>query len=146
MKEFRHLGSTNQNQTYFRRQTDFPEFNFVDLQKRIGKMQEGDWKTFQVRSAILFCPFGSYMPPFSSFLFILLLKTAGVLGCKHYMRGCRLRANCCQKFFTCRLCHDEESDHKLDRYLITSFCLQDFTLCCRYATEEMQCMYCGGVV
>ena len=52
-----------------------------------------------------------------------------ILGCKHYQRGCKLKAACCKQFFTCRLCHDEASDHTMDRY----------------ATEEMMCMYCGAV-
>src|SRR4051794_7962799 len=31
-----------------------------------------------------------------------------VFGCKHYQRNARIRnSNCCQRFFTCRFCHDE---------------------------------------
>jgi zinc finger-like protein len=52
-----------------------------------------------------------------------------ILGCKHYPRQAKIRAKCCGKFFTCRLCHDEASDHKIDRY----------------ATEEMLCMHCFTV-
>ena len=51
----------------------------------------------------------------------------GILGCKHYMRGCKLRAECCGRFFTCRFCHDEMCDHGIDRY----------------ATRKMLCMRCG---
>lgn len=38
-----------------------------------------------------------------------------VFGCKHYKRNCKVRASCCGKLFTCRFCHDEVSDHSMDR-------------------------------
>lgn len=47
-------------------------------------------------------------------------------GCQHYQAGCKLRAECCDGWFPCRLCHDEASDHLIDRFSI------------RY----MLCMYC----
>jgi len=54
----------------------------------------------------------------------------GILGCKHYMRGCKKLAACCDQLFTCRWCHDETiSDHKIDRH----------------KTEQMMCMYCKTV-
>jgi len=37
-------------------------------------------------------------------------------GCKHYSRNCKLLANCCEKFFDCRFCHDEHSDHAINRF------------------------------
>ncbi|KAG0005400.1 hypothetical protein BGZ79_005025 [Entomortierella chlamydospora] len=37
----------------------------------------------------------------------------GVLGCKHYKRGCKLKANCCGKWFNCRFCHDDVCDHSI---------------------------------
>ncbi|XP_057447836.1 zinc finger protein BRUTUS-like isoform X2 [Lotus japonicus] len=49
-----------------------------------------------------------------------------VFGCEHYKRNCKLRAACCGKLFTCRFCHDEVSDHSMDRK----------------ATTEMMCMCC----
>lgn len=49
-----------------------------------------------------------------------------VFGCKHYKRNCKVRASCCGKLFTCRFCHDEVSDHSMDRK----------------ATSEMMCMRC----
>eukprot|EP00127_Corallochytrium_limacisporum_P007201 Clim_evm74s243 gene=Clim_evmTU74s243 len=54
-------------------------------------------------------------------------KDKDILGCEHYMRNCQLRAKCCGKYYTCRLCHDEHEDHTMDRY----------------ATDEMRCMGCG---
>lgn len=52
---------------------------------------------------------------------------AAVLGCPHYRRACKMRAPCCQKLFTCRLCHDQASDHTVDRGEV----------------KEMLCMRCG---
>ncbi|XP_050375390.1 zinc finger protein BRUTUS-like isoform X2 [Argentina anserina] len=49
-----------------------------------------------------------------------------VFGCKHYKRNCKVHASCCGKLYTCRFCHDEVSDHSMDRK----------------ATTEMMCMRC----
>ncbi|XP_071731632.1 zinc finger protein BRUTUS-like At1g74770 isoform X2 [Rutidosis leptorrhynchoides] len=51
-----------------------------------------------------------------------------VFGCKHYKRNCKLVASCCNKLYTCRLCHDDahETDHVMDRK----------------ATTMMMCMKC----
>lgn len=49
-----------------------------------------------------------------------------IFGCEHYKRNCKLRAACCGKLFTCRFCHDEVSDHSMERK----------------ATLEMMCMCC----
>lgn len=51
----------------------------------------------------------------------------GVLGCPHYQRNCALVAPCCDNVYVCRLCHDEEQTHKLDRQTVT----------------EIVCMECG---
>jgi hypothetical protein len=48
-----------------------------------------------------------------------------VLGCKHYQRKCKLQAHCCGRWFTCRFCHDEVSDHNIVRNLTTTMmCMQ----------------------
>ncbi|XP_068642965.1 zinc finger protein BRUTUS-like isoform X1 [Aristolochia californica] len=47
-------------------------------------------------------------------------------GCEHYKRNCKLLAVCCNKLFTCRFCHDNVSDHSMDRKV----------------TQEMMCMRC----
>jgi len=51
------------------------------------------------------------------------------LGCPHYRRDAKLRASCCGNFFTCRFCHDKESNHTIDRY----------------STKEVMCMRCGTI-
>ncbi|KAL3459957.1 hypothetical protein BJX64DRAFT_264026 [Aspergillus heterothallicus] len=49
------------------------------------------------------------------------------LGCPHYKRNVKLQCFDCKKWYTCRLCHDEVEDHRLDRP----------------KTENMLCMLCG---
>lgn len=49
-----------------------------------------------------------------------------VFGCEHYKRNCKVLAACCNKLFACRFCHDNVSDHSMDRK----------------ATSEMMCMRC----
>ncbi|KAG4378761.1 hypothetical protein GLYMA_17G096900v4 [Glycine max] len=42
-----------------------------------------------------------------------------IYGCKHYKRNCKLFAPCCNQLHTCIHCHNEESDHSVDRKSIT---------------------------
>lgn len=49
-----------------------------------------------------------------------------VFGCKHYKQNCKVVATCCNQIFTCRRCHDEVSDHLMDRK----------------STTQMMCMKC----
>ncbi|KAG0196857.1 hypothetical protein BGX33_001213, partial [Mortierella sp. NVP41] len=51
------------------------------------------------------------------------------LGCKHYRRGCKLKANCCGRWFNCRFCHDDASDHTI----------------VRSETKMMLCMHCQSI-
>ncbi|KAL1916101.1 uncharacterized protein VTP21DRAFT_6105 [Calcarisporiella thermophila] len=53
-------------------------------------------------------------------------KKNSILGCKHYRRGAKLQADCCGRWFTCRFCHDEATDHAI----------------VRHNTKYMLCMYC----
>ena len=48
------------------------------------------------------------------------------LGCKHYKRNVKMQCNKCQRWHTCRFCHDEVEDHKLPRQ----------------ETKHMLCMFC----
>jgi len=59
-------------------------------------------------------------------------KDKGILGCKHYPRACKIKAACCGKFFTCRLCHNEnEKKHDIDRHATK------FILCMKCKTPQM---------
>ncbi|CAI8609988.1 unnamed protein product [Vicia faba] len=42
-----------------------------------------------------------------------------IYGCKHYKRNCKLFAPCCNELHACIHCHDEVSDHVIDRKSIT---------------------------
>ncbi|ROW03963.1 hypothetical protein VSDG_01064 [Cytospora chrysosperma] len=50
-----------------------------------------------------------------------------VLGCNHYRRNVKMQCVTCEKWYTCRLCHDEVEEHTLPRRL----------------TKHMLCMLCG---
>ncbi|ROW17106.1 hypothetical protein VPNG_01110 [Cytospora leucostoma] len=50
-----------------------------------------------------------------------------VLGCVHYRRNVKLQCATCEKWYTCRLCHDAAEEHTLPRML----------------TKYMLCMLCG---
>ncbi|XWX00807.1 hypothetical protein V2A60_008828 [Cordyceps javanica] len=49
------------------------------------------------------------------------------LGCAHYERNVKLQCSTCNKWYTCRFCHDAEEDHNL----------------VRHETKHMLCMLCG---
>ncbi|KAH8811777.1 hypothetical protein F5884DRAFT_783397 [Xylogone sp. PMI_703] len=55
-------------------------------------------------------------------------KEGPVLGCKHYKRNVKLQCSTCDRWYTCRLCHDEVEDHVL----------------IRKETKNMLCMLCGS--
>lgn len=43
---------------------------------------------------------------------------AAPAGCEHYLRRCLLKAPCCAKLYVCRLCHDAEETHQMDRFQV----------------------------
>uniref|UniRef100_A0A8C6UAC6 Ring finger and CHY zinc finger domain containing 1 n=1 Tax=Neogobius melanostomus TaxID=47308 RepID=A0A8C6UAC6_9GOBI len=45
-------------------------------------------------------------------------KMASSPGCEHYVRFCLLKAPCCGKLYVCRLCHDAEENHQMDRFKV----------------------------
>ncbi|RUP51124.1 hypothetical protein BC936DRAFT_149762 [Jimgerdemannia flammicorona] len=56
-------------------------------------------------------------------------EARGIMGCSHYQRGTKLKANCCGKWFSCRFCHDDISDHSI----------------IRHETKTMMCTHCKTV-
>lgn len=67
-------------------------------------------------------------------------KADGILGCKHYQRKCKIKAECCGKLFTCRFCHDQACDHQIDRHAIqTVFCM----VCESLQPFAESCKFCG---
>lgn len=75
-------------------------------------------------------------------------KEDGILGCDHYRRKCALIAPCCKKIYVCRLCHDAEEDHKLNRYTVAEMvCMecnvqQSVAQECRNCRCQMAHYYC----
>jgi RING finger and CHY zinc finger domain-containing protein 1 len=63
-------------------------------------------------------------------------------GCKHYLRRCEIIAPCCQKIFPCRLCHDELTTHKIDRYKIEQV---KCTNCNTIQNTKQQCSTCQTI-
>ncbi|KAK3727886.1 hypothetical protein QZH41_010600 [Actinostola sp. cb2023] len=60
--------------------------------------------------------------------------------CEHYKRRCALKAPCCGKVYACRLCHDKEQDHILDRKSVQTLkCLQ----CGTEQDVSSTCVKCG---
>lgn len=49
--------------------------------------------------------------------------------CKHYSRNCVIQAECCKKWYSCRICHDENEDHKINRFM----------------TKKMKCKLCNEI-
>ena len=56
-----------------------------------------------------------------------LEEVVSALGCEHYKRNIKLQCSACNKWYTCRFCHDAVEDHMLNRR----------------ETKNMLCMLCG---
>ncbi len=54
-------------------------------------------------------------------------EASRILGCEHYKRNVKLQCSACQRWYTCRFCHDAVEDHNLNRR----------------ETKNMLCMLCG---
>lgn len=73
------------------------------------------------------------------------------LGCKHYRRNIKLQCVICEKWYTCRLCHDEAEDHILPRkqtkYMLCMLCgfaqkASDTCVKCRESAAYYYCQVC----
>uniref|UniRef100_A0A3B3DWD2 Ring finger and CHY zinc finger domain containing 1 n=1 Tax=Oryzias melastigma TaxID=30732 RepID=A0A3B3DWD2_ORYME len=61
---------------------------------------------------------------------------ASLVGCEHYVRGCLLKAPCCGKLYVCRLCHDAQENHQMDRFKVREVqCSKCNTLHCKTFTS-----------
>ncbi|KAI8137260.1 zinc-ribbon-domain-containing protein [Fennellomyces sp. T-0311] len=75
-------------------------------------------------------------------------ENKGILGCPHYHRKAKLQANCCDKIFPCRICHDEVSDHAIVRNetknMVCMLCktLQPVGQKCNQCGEQVAQYYC----
>ncbi|KAJ9656836.1 hypothetical protein H2198_004724 [Neophaeococcomyces mojaviensis] len=70
------------------------------------------------------------------------------LGCEHYKRNVKMQCAACERWYTCRLCHDEVEDHVLPRretrYMLCMLCRapQPVGQVCRNCSVEVACYYC----
>ncbi|XP_027023931.1 RING finger and CHY zinc finger domain-containing protein 1 [Tachysurus fulvidraco] len=65
---------------------------------------------------------------------------ATAAGCQHYVRKCLLKAPCCKKFYVCRLCHDDDENHKMDRFQVKEV---KCTVCESVQESQQVCHGCG---
>lgn len=74
-----------------------------------------------------------------------------VYGCIHYIKNCKIKAPCCNEYFTCRRCHDDNkvNDHKINRCMITEmvcfycFTSQSISNECIHCKKQMANYYCN---
>lgn len=59
--------------------------------------------------------------------------------CQHYKRNCKLLAECCNKLFDCRQCHDAQEDHSIDRYATKTI---ECNQCKTAQPKSNQCIQC----
>ena len=60
--------------------------------------------------------------------------------CNHYENKLMIKGNCCDKWFACRRCHDEQSDHKLQDATIHKIKCKN----CNHIQEKSnECEKCG---
>jgi RING finger and CHY zinc finger domain-containing protein 1 len=60
--------------------------------------------------------------------------------CTHYKRKCDLKCEDCGKFYPCRICHDENEDHALNRSKVTQIRCRE----CDFVQNKGQmCLNCG---
>ncbi|KAF8940322.1 hypothetical protein BGZ58_006969 [Dissophora ornata] len=92
-----------------------PTVSFVDkaamIQKLMSPHKPGDQKTNEERLAD-----GSSCVTEDDLQMTYNNRERGLLGCQHYQRGCKLQANCCNRWFNCRFCHDDVCDHTIVRF------------------------------
>ncbi|RIA96463.1 zinc-ribbon-domain-containing protein [Glomus cerebriforme] len=92
----------------------------------IQNLMTSKWRQFEKKPA---SGTNKYSEPTEEDLKPTYNENSQTLGCKHYRRGAKLQSNCCNRWFTCRFCHDDACDHQIDRH----------------ATKNMMCMYCQTI-
>ncbi|CAL6044525.1 RING_finger and CHY zinc finger domain-containing protein [Hexamita inflata] len=81
---------------------------------------------------------------------LLFAKTKIVpsVGCEHYVRRCQLKCEICQKYYTCRFCHNEVEDHEFPRFQTKIVrCMkcqteQDISIKCTHCDNKFGLQYC----
>mgnify|MGYP003953801139 CR=1 FL=1 len=65
------------------------------------------------------------------------------MGCEHYDRECYILCNICNKYYSCRFCHDNKEEHKINRHNI------NYIKCINCNTEQkskQQCITCNIIM
>ncbi|EDQ90732.1 uncharacterized protein MONBRDRAFT_18535 [Monosiga brevicollis MX1] len=66
-------------------------------------------------------------------------------GCQHYERHCHIKAVCCQRFYPCRRCHDQDTESGCDTVEMDRKAVQ--RICCQQCGLEQLvsegCLRCG---
>lgn len=62
------------------------------------------------------------------------------IQCSHYVRGCHVFCDICKKYYPCRLCHDANESHKIDRFTIKQIICRG---CKKVQTPSEKCIHCG---
>ena len=79
----------------------------------------------------------------------VIVQTHPDLGCEHYKRNVKMQCATCEKWYTCRLCHDEVEDHTLPRretrHMLCMLCRtpQGVSQECKNCLAEAACYYCA---
>jgi len=60
-------------------------------------------------------------------------------GCKHYKRKCKLVAPCCNQEFPCRFCHNDATNHEIDRKSVSHVSCSECQLVQAVAAACTQC-------
>ena len=77
------------------------------------------------------------------------IKVDTIPKCNHYKRNCLIHCKECNKFYGCRLCHDENENHKINRFKIEmmkcKLCntVQKCSQTCINCSKEMSKYYCN---
>ncbi len=66
--------------------------------------------------------------------------TSTTSNCIHYQRGCDIIADCCQRQYPCRLCHDQSENHPIDRHATKQIVCRE---CGQQQPVSNQCQQCG---
>ncbi|KAF9296623.1 hypothetical protein BGZ88_012267 [Linnemannia elongata] len=108
-----------------------PTISFADKASMIQKLMSSRWQGAQSSSALQTTDDSTEATEATEEDLKTTYNNAdrNILGCKHYRRGCKLKANCCGKWFNCRFCHDDVCNHTI----------------VRNETKMMLCMHCKAI-
>jgi RING finger and CHY zinc finger domain-containing protein 1 len=61
------------------------------------------------------------------------------ISCNHYKRNCQLMCVTCKKFYPCRICHDDNEDHKIERHKVEYIKCNECNLKQKKSSKCQQC-------